>query len=237
MSEKQNIEYKEKWRDDYLKAICAFANSQGGKLYLGIDDKGKKIGIAQHKKLMDDLPNKIRNHLGITSEVNLKKSKSIYTIEIVVPLSSVAISYHSRYYTRSGSITTELSGSSLSDFLLKKSGKTWDDVFEDRATLKDIDNNTISVFLDAAKKSGRLPNSDGLNTNELLEKLRLADGKKLKRAAIILFGKDPGKFYPNISVKIGRFSSENDDIQFQEVEEGNLLHLLNEVKLQLIENF
>lgn len=237
LAEKQNIEYKETWRDDYLKTICAFANSQGGKLSLGIDDKGNKIGIPQHKKLMDDLPNKIRNHLGITSEVNLKKSKSIYIIEIVVPISSVAISYHSRYYTRSGSITTELTGSSLSDFLLKKSGKTWDDVFEDRATLKDIDNNSISLFLDAAKKSGRLPNSDGLNTNELLEKLRLAEGKNLKRAAIILFGKDPGKFYPNISVKIGRFGLENDDLQFQEVEEGNLFYLLDQITLQINRKF
>ena len=30
MSESQNIEYKESWRDEYLKWICGFANAQGG---------------------------------------------------------------------------------------------------------------------------------------------------------------------------------------------------------------
>jgi ATP-dependent DNA helicase RecG len=40
---------------------------------------------------------------------------------------------------------------------------------------------------------------------QILDKLRLVEGTKLKRAALILFGKDPGRFFPNILVKIGRF--------------------------------
>ena len=30
MSESQNIEWKETWRDEYLKWVCDFANAQGG---------------------------------------------------------------------------------------------------------------------------------------------------------------------------------------------------------------
>ena len=237
MPEQHNIEYKQSWHDDYLKTICAFANSQGGKLFIGKDDKGKIVGISEHKKLMDDLPNKIKNHLGINAEVNLLGDSKKYLIEIIIPPYSVAISLRGRYYIRSGSTTSELTGNSLNDFLLKKSGKAWDDVIEERATLNDIDENSISDFLKAAAKSGRLPDSDGLNTNELLEKLRLSADNKLKRAAIILFGKDPGKFYPNISVKVGRFGKEADDLKFQEIEEGNLLYLLKEVPLQLNRKF
>ena len=33
--ESQNIEWKESWRDDYLKWICGFANAQGGTLVIG----------------------------------------------------------------------------------------------------------------------------------------------------------------------------------------------------------
>ena len=29
MQEQQNIEWKESWRDEYLKWICGFANAQG----------------------------------------------------------------------------------------------------------------------------------------------------------------------------------------------------------------
>ena len=64
--ESQITEYKSSWRDEYLKIICAFANTDGGQLIIGVDDKGKAIGIKNSKKLLEDLPNKIRNKLGIT---------------------------------------------------------------------------------------------------------------------------------------------------------------------------
>ncbi|MGB8321179.1 MAG: RNA-binding domain-containing protein, partial [Ignavibacteriaceae bacterium] len=222
MPEQHNIEYKRNWHEDHLKTICAFANSQGGKLYIGKDDKGIAAGIPEYKKLMDDLPNKIRNHLGITAEVNLKRDKTKYFIEINVPVYTVAISLRGRYYIRSGSITTELTGNALNDFLLKKSGKSWDDVVEDRASINDIDDKSISRFISVSGSTNRLPEVVGLTNFEILEKLRLTEEKRLKRAAIILFGKDPGKFYPNMFVKIGRFGKSDDDLLYEEVEEGNL---------------
>ncbi len=50
MVESQNIEWKEAWRDEYLKWICGFANAQGGKIYIGINDSGKVIGIKSLQK-------------------------------------------------------------------------------------------------------------------------------------------------------------------------------------------
>ena len=41
MNENQNIEWKESWRDEYLKWICGFANATGGKIYIGMNDSGK----------------------------------------------------------------------------------------------------------------------------------------------------------------------------------------------------
>ena len=47
MAENQNIEYKESWRDEYLKWICGFANARGGRIYIGVRDDGKiEIGRA-----------------------------------------------------------------------------------------------------------------------------------------------------------------------------------------------
>ena len=70
MPEKQNIEYKESWRDEYLKWICGFANAQGGTLYIGKDDNGNPIGLNNAKKLLEDLPNKIKDSMGIIADVN-----------------------------------------------------------------------------------------------------------------------------------------------------------------------
>ena len=39
--EDQNKEYKQVWNENCLKTICAFANTAGGKLYIGIDDLKK----------------------------------------------------------------------------------------------------------------------------------------------------------------------------------------------------
>ena len=58
MSENQNVEYKEIWKDDYLKWICGFANAQGGTIYIGLDDNGVPVGLKNIKKLLEDLPNK-----------------------------------------------------------------------------------------------------------------------------------------------------------------------------------
>jgi ATP-dependent DNA helicase RecG len=150
MSEQQNIEYKQSWHDEYIKWVCGFANAQGGVMFIGKDDDGKVVGLADYKKLLEDLPNKIRNTIGISVEVNLHEEKGNYFIEIITNPYSVPISLRGRYYYRSGSTNQELIGTALNDFLLKKSGRTWDDAIEPRATFADIDEKTVNIFLQAS---------------------------------------------------------------------------------------
>jgi len=237
MPENQNIEYKSSWHDDYLKWICGFANAQGGRIYIGKDDNGKAIGIEDYKKLMDEIPNKIKNLMGITAEVNLFQEDGKHFIEIIVFSYSVPISLRGRYYYRSGSVKQELTGAALNEFLLKRAGHTWDDVIEPRASFADIDEKSVKAYLVMSKEKSRLPNVEGLTTEEIFDKLRLTENGQLKRAAIILFGKDPGRFYPNTFVKIGRFGKSDTDLRFQEVEEGNTIVLLRNVLEQLNHKF
>ena len=44
--ETQNVEFKQSWRDEFLKEICGFANAQGGMLLIGVDDSGKAVGVT-----------------------------------------------------------------------------------------------------------------------------------------------------------------------------------------------
>jgi len=237
MFEKQNVEYKSSWHDDYLKWICGFANAQGGQIYIGKDDKGNVVGIDDYKSLMDVLPNKIKNHMGIIAEVNLLHESGKHFIEIIVLPYSVPISLRGRYYYRSGSVKQEMTGVTLNEFLLKHTGQTWDNVIEPRASFDDIDERTITIFLKKAEETGRLPDIAGLSAPELLEKLRLAENGQLKRAAVVLFGKDPGRFYPNTFVKIGKFEDDDFTIRFQEVEEGNIIQVLDKVLRTLDHKF
>jgi ATP-dependent DNA helicase RecG len=229
MPEQQNIEYKSSWHDDYLKWVCGFANAQGGRIYIGRDDDGKVVGVESCRDLMEEIPNKIKNNMGIIAEVNLLQEAGKNFIEIIVLPYSVPIFLRGRYYYRSGSVKQELTGAALNEFLLKRAGYTWDDVIETRASFEDIDERTVKIFLRKAEETGRLPDIDGLSTPELLEKLRLAENGQLKRAAIVLFGKDPGRFYPNTFVKIGKFADNDFEILFQETEEGNIIQVLDKV--------
>tara|TARA_B100000809_G_scaffold159282_1_gene156655 strand:- start:214 stop:1542 length:1329 start_codon:yes stop_codon:yes gene_type:complete len=229
MPESQNIEWKESWRDEYLKWICGFANAKGGKIYIGKADNGNVVGVAKFEKLMEDIPNKITNHLGIVANVNLLEESGNHYIEIEIPSYDVPISYHGKYHFRSGSTKQELTGNALNEFLLRKTGKTWDDVIEPNATLEDIDEKAIAAFKRGAIKSNRLPQVEDENdVLQIFKNLRLTNGDKLKRSAVLLFGKDPRNFYINAFVKIGRFGKTDDELLSQEVIEGNAFELANQ---------
>lgn len=226
MPENQNIEWKESWRDEYLKWICGFANAKGGKIFIGKNDNGEITGVENHKRLMDDIPNKIQTLLGIICDVDLHEEDGKYYIEIDVKPYDVPISYQGKYHIRSGSTKQELRGNALNDFLLKKAGKTWDDVIEPRASFSDIDLNAIEAFKSGAAKSKRLPFIENENDIEpILENLLLLEDGSLKRAAILLFSKTPERFFINAYVKIGRFGESDSDLKFQEIVEGNAFQL------------
>gem|GEM_PF-4964439 len=124
--ESQNIEYKRTWRNECLKTVSAFANSNGGTLIIGLDDSGKYVGLKNAKKLLKDIPNTIRNKLGVIPSVETNNE----IIKIIISPSSAPISYNGKYYLRSGSTVQALQGKDLADFLVKKTGISWDEVFE-----------------------------------------------------------------------------------------------------------
>jgi ATP-dependent DNA helicase RecG len=193
--ESQDIEWKESWRDEYLKSISGFANAQGGKLVIGKNDEGTIIGIDDAKGLLENIPNKVKDILGILVQVNLLKWAAKEYLEIDVEPYPYPISYKGQYYYRSGSTKQELKGAALDKFLLQKQGKRWDGVPVNNVRVHDLSVNAFDYFREKATGSKRLSN-DLLNedTPNLLEKLHLLDNKSLKRAAVLLFHPDPEKY-------------------------------------------
>jgi ATP-dependent DNA helicase RecG len=231
MPESHNIEYKTNWRDEYLKWICGFANASGGRLYIGINDRGKVTGIDNHNKLLEELPNKFRDILGVYAEVNLQEDKSKNYLEIIVPRYDVPISVRGKYYVRTGSTLQELKGPALNEFILKRTGKTWDDLTIESAALKDIDEEAVKFFIKKALKVRRIaPDAAEEDTKTLLSNLHLInDSGNLKNAALVLFGKDPKKYVTSAYFKIGRFGESDADLKFQDVVEGNLIEMADKV--------
>lgn len=230
-SESQNIEYKESWRDEYLKWICGFANAQGGRIYIGVNDDKKVAGLSDAKKLMEDIPNKIVNYLGVVEDVNLLTDKGKEYIEIVVSPSNMPIAYKGTYHYRSGSTKQELKGLALQQFIMEKMGHSWDDIPVYGATIDDIDRSAIDYFLKCSVKAGRMA-EDGVNasTEDVLRNLGLLTKEgELKNAAILLFGKHVGQFFPSAIFKIGRFHTDESDLIVQDMFEGNIIQMASRV--------
>ena len=51
MLEDKNTEFKREYVEDIKKALVAFANTDGGNLYIGIDDDGNAIEINNSSPL------------------------------------------------------------------------------------------------------------------------------------------------------------------------------------------
>jgi len=222
MQESQNIEWKEIWKDEYLKWICGFANANGGKIFIGKNDKGEVVGLKNSKKFLEDIPNKVRDILGILVEVNLHKTGKGEYLEIIVEPQPFAVNYKGQYFYRSGSTKQELKGVALDKFLLEKRGKTWDSVPIPKISATDLKDETLNFFTKRAVKSKRIDESI-LNENDenILENLKLTEKSLLKRAAVLLFHSDPEKFVTGAFVKIGYFQSDTELIYQDEVH-GNL---------------
>ena len=69
LNESQNTEFKQIWKDEYLKTFCDFANSEGRVLYIGLDDNAEILGIKNIEELIEILPNKINNRLGLIVKI------------------------------------------------------------------------------------------------------------------------------------------------------------------------
>ena len=222
MKENQNIEFKQSWRDEYLKWICGYANADGGNLYIGKDDNGNAVGLSNAKKLLEDIPNKIRDILGIIVDVNLQPSPAGEYLEIVVEPYPYPVSYKGHYYYRSGSTKQELKGAALDRFLLKKQGRHWDGVPLPYISIDDLDNSAIITFRKRAQNSRRL-SAEIMNETDttLLDKLHLVEGDYLKRAAALLFHPDPEKYMTGAFIKIGFFQT-NADLLYHDEIHGDL---------------
>lgn len=225
MAESQNIEYKESWRDEYLKWMCGFANAQGGTIYIGIDDAGNVVGVKNMKKLLEDIPNKIQTGLGIVADVNkLSKDGKDY-LEIKVKPSSFPISYHGEFHYRSGATKQHLTGNALSEFIMQKTGVRWEDVIVDNITVDDLDEESFKIFRREALRKKRMTETElNVSNEELLRKLHLMIDGKLKRSAVLLFYHDPSIVQNGSFIKIGKFDERGTVVYHNDLEESLIVN-------------
>lgn len=236
-NENQNVEWKEIWKDDYLKWICSFANSTGGVLYIGINDNGKIIGINNAKKLVYEIPHKTKDYLGILVEVTIKRKKNLEYLCIKVAPHPYPVSLRGRYYIRSGSNTYEALGVELDRLMLKKQGIRWEKLTGHKSTIHDLNPYAIEMFKNIGLNNKTLT-IDQTNTDveTLLKNLRLYNKKEISLGALLLFGRDPEDWVYNSFIKICEIDTFNQIISKEKIS-GPLILQLEKTMNILYENF
>ena len=229
MSEHHQREFKQIWKDEFLKVVCSFANAEGGILEIGRADNGTPVGVSKPAKLLEDIPNKIRDVLGVVADVGLVNEGEAQLIRITVDPYPNPISYKGEYFYRSGSTVQSLKGAALERFLMRKQGRHWDGLPLPGTTIDDCSSEAFDHFRSRAAKSGRMSETILNDTDEsLIENLQLIEKGWLKQAAAMLFAKEPDRFIPGAYVKIGFFVTD-DDLRYQDEVHGNLFAQIDKV--------
>lgn len=225
MPEHQTIEWKESWHNEYLEWICGYANANGGILYIGMDDHGSVKGIKDSKKLLEKIPSQVTDTMGIVVDVNLCLEDGLEYLEIVVDKYPSLISYHGKYFYRSGSTMRTITGKELDRAILKSQGRTWDGMPIPKLKIEDLSQTAIKLFKKKAIERGRLTEEETKVTDKvLLENLHLFDDDDyLTRASMLAFYDDPEKWVTGSYIKIGFFGNSDSDLQYQDEVHGALI--------------
>jgi len=164
--------------------------------------------------------------LGIIAKVLITTQVNKHILVINIQKSDVPISYNGKYYIRTGSTTQELSGRELTKFIISKSHNNWDEYIIPQSSLDDLSMDTINKFRELS--SQRLP---FIKTEKdiliILNKLNLIEKKQVKRAAVLLFGKDPKRYVTGAFIRIGKFNNNNELVSTDTIE-GNLFEQVDQ---------
>ena len=199
--ETESLEFKESLRlkEEICQAVSAFCNANGGSILVGVSDDGTIIGVDIGRNTLEELANYIKRNTdpAIFPSVNVLDAEEMEIIAIEVKESAEKpVFFKNHAYKRVGKTNQRISSSEMRK-LAKDSGAKvyWDERVCEEAKLEDIDEEKVRPFLRRARFERRLEISPDISVKDALERLNLIKNNKLTNAAILLFGKEPQKFF------------------------------------------
>src|SRR3989338_2167018 len=161
-SESTTIEWKPSLSQihEIIESITAFANTEGGRLLVGVSKHGEVTGVQIGKGTVEDLVNRIAQHTDpkIQPKITVKKieGKQIIVIEVKQSKDKLVLA-DGRPYKRVGPSTRQMGKDEYEGLILEKhkSKHYFDTMICKEATLKDIDLLKVRWFLDEAEKQRR----------------------------------------------------------------------------------
>ena len=197
------IEFKESFNKSVVEDIVAFANAQGGRVFLGIDDKNKTKGIKITNELKSQIETVARNcDSGI--KIDLEIFKNILIINIPEGKDK-PYKCSSGFYLRRGSNSQKMTREEIREFFNKEGKILFDEMINKNFSFKNgFDKNKFNIFLQKAKIS------KVISKKEILKNLGVLNNKgKFRNAGVLFFCDKIEKFIPQAIVSCVLYKGKN----------------------------
>lgn len=193
---------------EILRHLIGFANAEGGVLVIGIEDDGKITGFDYQKAHSPDefihaLYNLQKIPLLITHQLlnvtnNKGKPDHILVFDVSASNGRVISSHDDRVFLRSKDETLELTFAQRLQLEYEKGQRVFEDQPIERADFEDLDIALLEEYRLKLQTDRTI--EDILQARDLMTK----DGK-LTSACILLFGKNPTRYFPNARLRFLRY--------------------------------
>jgi ATP-dependent DNA helicase RecG len=233
--EGQEIEFKSRCVDDTGASICSFANTNDGLIIIGISNDKRLSPAKRAKEVPDGDEAKIANLAhsskpAIYPAVKEERHFGKRLFFVNVPYSGGPLhSFRNIAYKRVGSHDKPLSVDEVINHAKSQRIVRFDDQQCD-ATLSDIDKSELATFLRSAQESRDLDINPELSVDNALDKLNLRRGGRLTNGAILIFGKNPQKYFPQARVRCARFKGRSLDYIDMKVLDAGLIEQINDAE-------
>lgn len=207
--EGQNTEFKKKGRN-LQDEMVAFANAEGGKIIIGIDDKGERVGIDEAK--INDEKSKIIDQIrdcepDLEYEIEQIEDLLIIHIEELDDICKAP----SGFYFRQGASSEKLSRDEILTLAQDRGEISFDEATnEDFQFPDDFDQESFMNFYEVASVDDRF---EDVPLPEALKGLKIGkfeDGDfKFTNAGVLMFAENPIRFFPHAKINVGVYNSEN----------------------------
>lgn len=196
--------------DEIIEAAAAFANTEGGQIFVGVFPEGKVSGVQIGKGTIEKMVNQIAQNTDpkLHPKVITKKidGKEVIVVEVKESQDHLVLAF-GRPYKRVGRSTVKMTKDEYERLILEKHKEShyFDMEVCKGALLSDIDVSKIKHFLSFARKERGLDIDESGSLKNILMWLKLLKSGKPTNSAVLLFGKDPTKFFEQSEVKCIRF--------------------------------
>lgn len=236
--ESTTVEFKETLSKDVVKTVCAFANTKGGKILVGVKDDGTPVGIRSDR-VKQELSDFLRSLMPLPEvaidEMTLGELKIVL---VIVKDSSMLISYNNSAYIRVGVNNYPLS----LDEVIEKSAESLRVFFDQIVTdipASELDKSLLKSYIDKRKQLRKVGSDpDMIDVALRLKILKKKDkGLFLTNAGILCFTQDPQKYIGNAVVRLTKFEDEEmKTYSAQEEFTGTLQRIVDQIETYFLKN-